>query len=159
MQLHVHVQIFCTCFCFTDPTGQTVGTADAKLAGHMYATTTFFVVTVLLRCRCLLATTRCFCACQDQTSLFERGPPVLGNFELATSNSARWCTLALSALRLLKQGAVVQCARAVHVQIFVTYCFFLSLQTKRRAPLMPNLQVTCMLPQPICFCGYRFCGV
>ena len=82
----VHVQILCTCSSFAVPTGQTVGTADAKLAGHMYATTTFFVVTVLLRCRCLLATTRCFCACQDQTSLFERGPPVLGNFELSTPN-------------------------------------------------------------------------
>ena len=23
---------------------------------------------------------------------------------------------------------------------------------------MPNLQVTCMLPQPICFCGYRSWG-
>ena len=47
----VHVQILCTCSSFAVPTGQTVGTADAKLAGHMYATTTFFVVTVLLRCR------------------------------------------------------------------------------------------------------------
>ena len=34
----VHVQMFCTCSSFTTPTGQTVGTADAKLAGHMYAT-------------------------------------------------------------------------------------------------------------------------
>ena len=34
----VHVQMFCTWSSFTAPTGQTVGTADAKLAGHMYAT-------------------------------------------------------------------------------------------------------------------------
>ena len=34
----VHVQIFCTCSCLLPvPTGQTVGTADVKLAGHMYA--------------------------------------------------------------------------------------------------------------------------
>ena len=30
--------MFYTCSSFTTPTGQTVGTADAKLAGHMYAT-------------------------------------------------------------------------------------------------------------------------
>ena len=33
------------------------------------------------------------------------------------------------------------------------------LQARRYAPLMPNLQVTCMLPQHICFCGCRSCGV
>ena len=49
----VHVQMFCTCFCFAAPTGQTVGTADAKLAGHMYAIPAymFFVVTVRAGCR------------------------------------------------------------------------------------------------------------
>ena len=34
----VHVQMFCTCSSFAAPKGQTVRTADAKLAGHMYAT-------------------------------------------------------------------------------------------------------------------------
>ena len=34
----VHVQMFCTCSSFAAPTGQMVRTADAKLAGHVYAT-------------------------------------------------------------------------------------------------------------------------
>ena len=34
----VHVQMFCTCSSFAASKGQTVRTADAKLAGHMYAT-------------------------------------------------------------------------------------------------------------------------
>ena len=55
----------------------------------------------------------------------------------------------------MKKGAVMHCARAVHVQMFCTYSLFLPLQAKRWALLMPNLQVTCMLPQLICFCGYR----
>ena len=33
----VHVQMFCTCSSFAAPTGQTVRAADAKLAGHVYA--------------------------------------------------------------------------------------------------------------------------
>ena len=36
----VHVQIFCTCSSFAVPTGQTVGTADAKLGGHMHTAST-----------------------------------------------------------------------------------------------------------------------
>ena len=37
----VHVQIFYTCCSFVAPTGQTVATADAKFAGHMYATPSY----------------------------------------------------------------------------------------------------------------------
>ena len=60
---------------FPAPTGQTVGTADARGAGHMYAATTyvFLWLPVLYDAGC---------ARQDRISLFERGPPVLGNFEL-----------------------------------------------------------------------------
>ena len=51
----------------------------------------------------------------------------------------------------------------VHVQCTCKYFtpafVFPPLQAKRWAPLMPNLQVTCMLTQPICFCGYPFYGV
>ena len=75
----LHVQIFCTCFCFAAPTGQTVGTADAKLAGHMYATTTYLFLW-------LPFLYDAGCARQDRTSLFDRDPPVLENFELSTLN-------------------------------------------------------------------------
>ena len=75
----VHVLMFCTCFCFAAPTGQTVGTADAKLAGHMYAIPAYmFLWSPFVR--------GAGCARQDRTSLFERGPPVLGNFQLSTPN-------------------------------------------------------------------------
>ena len=73
----VHVQIFCTCFCFAAPTDQTVGTVEAKLAGHLYATTTYLFLW-------LPFLYDAGCVRQDRTSLLERGPPVLGNFELST---------------------------------------------------------------------------
>ena len=77
----VHVQIFCTCFCFAAPTGQTVGTADAKLAGHMHATTTYLFLW-------LPFLYDAGCARQDR-KVYLRGVlrgPVLGNFELSTPN-------------------------------------------------------------------------
>ena len=46
------------------------------------------------------------------------GPPVKLNFELATPNSAHGCTLARPTWRRMKKGAGVQCARAVHAQLF-----------------------------------------
>ena len=54
-------------------------TADAKLAGNMYATPgcMSFWLPFLYDAGC---------ARQDRISLFERGPPVLGNFELSTPN-------------------------------------------------------------------------
>ena len=64
---------------FPAPTGQTVGTADAKLTGHMFATPTLMLLW-------LTFLWGADCAHQDRTSLFERGPPVLGNFELSTPN-------------------------------------------------------------------------
>ena len=75
----VHVQMFCTCFCFAAPTGQTVGTADAKLAGHMYTIPAYMFLW-------LPVLYDAGCARQDRKSLFERGPPVLGDFELSTPN-------------------------------------------------------------------------
>ena len=57
--------------------------------------------------------------------------------------------------RRMKKGAGVHCARAVHVQCFAPVVLLPPLQATRYARLMPNLQVTCMLPQHICFCGYR----
>ena len=75
----VHLQIFCTCFCFAAPTGQTVGTADAKLAGNKYATPRYMFMW-------LPFVWGAVCGRQDRESLFERGPPVLGNFELSTPN-------------------------------------------------------------------------
>ena len=81
------------------------------------------------------------------------------NFELATPNSVRGCTLAMPTWCRMKKGAGVHCARAVHVQIFAPVVLLPLLQARRYAPLMPNLQVTCMLPQHICFCGCRSCGV
>ena len=56
-----------------------VNTVDAKLAGNMYATPgyMFLWLPVLYDAGC---------ARQDRKSLFERGPPVLGDFELSTPN-------------------------------------------------------------------------
>ena len=64
---------------FPVPTGQTVGTADAKLAGHMSAIPAYMFLW-------LPFVWGAGCARQDRKSLFERGPPVLGNFELLTPN-------------------------------------------------------------------------
>ena len=47
-------------------------------------------------------------------------PPVKVNFELATPNSVRGCTLARPTWRRMKKGAGVNCARAVHVQVVCT---------------------------------------
>ena len=79
------------------------------------------------------------------------GPPVQGNFELATPNSALWCTLARPTWCRMKKAAGVHCARAVHVQMFCTIVLLPPLQVRRYAPLMPNLQVTCLLSQPMFF--------
>ena len=46
------------------------------------------------------------------------------NFELATPNSVRGCTLALPTSCRMKKGAGVHCGRAVHVQIFCTCSSF-----------------------------------
>ena len=75
----VHVQMFCTCSSFAAPTGQTVRAADAKLAGHMRASPAYIL-------SWLPFLWGAGCARQDRKSLFERGPPVLGNFELWTPN-------------------------------------------------------------------------
>ena len=75
----VHVQIFCTCWSFAAPTGQTVRAADAKLEGHMYAIPAYIFLW-------LLFLWGAGCARQGRKSLFEKGPPVLGNFELSTTN-------------------------------------------------------------------------
>ena len=53
--------------------------ADAKLAGYMYAIPAYMVLW-------LPFVWGAGCARQDRKSLFERGPPVLGNFELLTPN-------------------------------------------------------------------------
>ena len=73
----VHVQITYYLLPFPAPTGQTVGTADARRAGYMYAATTY----VFLWLPFLYGAA---CACQDQKSLFDRGPPVLEKFEPST---------------------------------------------------------------------------
>ena len=87
----VHVQIFCTCFCFAVPTGEMVSTADAKLACH---------ICMLPQSLWLPFVWGAGCAHQDRKCLFERGPPVLGNFQLSTPNLVhglssisviRWC--------------------------------------------------------------------
>ena len=75
----VHVQIFYTCCSFPAPTGQTVAAADAKIAGHTYATPAY----MLLWSPFLYDAG---CARQGWKSLFERSPPVVGNFEESTPN-------------------------------------------------------------------------
>ena len=85
-----------------------MNTADAKLAGNMYATPgyMFLWLPILYDAGC---------ARQDRKSLFERGPLVLGNFELVTPNLVhmwnsmsviRWC---------MPFGDWVHGARAAHV--------------------------------------------
>ena len=56
-----------------------MGTADAKLAGNMYATPVYMSLS-------LPFLYNAGCARQDRKSLFEKGSPVLGNFELSTPN-------------------------------------------------------------------------
>ena len=56
-----------------------MNTVDAKLAGNMYATPGYMFLW-------LPFLGGAGCARQDRTSLFGRGPPVLGNFHLSTSN-------------------------------------------------------------------------
>ena len=85
----VHVQMFYTCSSFAAPTGQTVRDADAKLAGHMYATPAYMYLWLPIL-------SDAGCARQDRKSLFERGPPVLGNFELLTPNLVHlWNSMSL----------------------------------------------------------------
>ena len=104
----MHVQMFCTCTSFAAPTGQAVRAADAKLAGHMNATPAymFFVLPFLWGAGC---------ARQDQKSLFGRGPPVLGNFDLLTTNLVHlWNSM--SVIRWYMSCCVrVHSARAMHV--------------------------------------------
>ena len=64
---------------FAAPTGQAVCAADAKLAGHMSAIPAYMSLW-------LPFVWGAGCARQDWKSLFERSPPVLGNFELSTPN-------------------------------------------------------------------------
>ena len=75
----VHVQMFCTCSSFAAPTGHTVRAADAKLVGYMYATPAYMYLWLpfLWGAGCMR---------QGRKSLFERGPPLLGMFELSTPN-------------------------------------------------------------------------
>ena len=47
----------------------------------------------------------------------------------------------------------------IGTMVFAPVVLLPPLQAIRDAPLMPNLQVICMLPLPICFCGYRSCVV
>ena len=104
----VHVQMFCTCNSFAAPTGQTVRAANAKLPGNMYASPAYMLLWLpYLR--------GAGCARQDRKSLFERGPLVLGNFELLTPNLVhRWNSM--SVIRWHMPFRVrVHSARAMHV--------------------------------------------
>ena len=56
-----------------------MNTADARRAGHMCATATYMLLW-------LPFLYDAGCARQDRKSLFERGPPVLGNFEPSAPN-------------------------------------------------------------------------
>ena len=104
----VHVQMFYTCSSFAAPAGQTVRAADAILAGHMYATPAFMYLWLPI-----LSDTGC--ARQYRKSLFERGPPVLGNFELLTPNLVHlWNSMSLIRWYVLFRDRV-HSAHAMHV--------------------------------------------
>ena len=87
------------------------------------------------------------------------GPPVKVNFELATPNSVHGCTLARPTWRRMKKGARVQCARAVHVQVFWTHHFLAALRGTRVAPPIPNSQVARIPYQLKIHCGCHFRGL
>ena len=113
----VHVQVVCTYCCFGASTGQTVGTGDAKLAGHMHTASTCVPLWLTL----LWGAS---CARQGRKAFLTWGPPVKVKFELATPNSVHGCTLARPTWRRMIYWAGVHCARAVHVQVVCTYCCF-----------------------------------
>ena len=73
------LQVIYTYYSFGAPTGQSVGTIDAKFAGHMYAAQAY-------RLSLLLFLYDSGCARQDRKNLFEKGPPVQEDFELSTPN-------------------------------------------------------------------------
>ena len=99
------------------PTGQTGGTTDPKLSGHIHTVPT--ENPLRLPSRWGVGCTR-----QRRKTFLTRGPPVKVNFEIATPNSVHGCTLARPTWRRMKKGAVVHCARAVHVQMFCTCSSF-----------------------------------
>ena len=104
----VHVQIFCTCSSFAAPTSQTVRAADAKLAGHMHASPAHMYLS-------LLFLWGAGCARQDRKSLFRRGPPVLGNFDLLTPNLVHlWNSMSVIRWYMSFRDRV-HSARAMHV--------------------------------------------
>ena len=93
---------------FPAPTGQTVGTADAKLTGHMYATPTYMLLL-------LPFLWDADCASQDRKTLFERGPPALGNLDLLTPNLVnKWNSMSVIRLHMSFRDRV-HSARAMHV--------------------------------------------
>ena len=85
-----------------------MGTADAKLTGHMYVTPTY----MLLWLPFLWGAD---CARQGRKSLFARGPPVLGNLDLLTPNLVhRWNSSSVILLHMSFRD-MVHSARAMHV--------------------------------------------
>ena len=85
-----------------------MGTADAKLTGHMNATPTY----MLLLLPFLWGAD---CARQDRKTLFERGPPVLGNLDLLTLNLVhKWNSMSVIRLHMSFRDRV-HSARAMHV--------------------------------------------
>ena len=85
-----------------------MGTADARRAGHMYAATTY----VFMWLPFLYGAA---CACQDQKSLFDRGPPVLEKFELSTPNLVHsWNSMSVIRWSMSFCDGV-HSARAMHV--------------------------------------------
>ena len=109
----MHVQMFCTCSSFAAPTGQTVRAANAELAGNMYTSPAYMLLWLpYLR--------GAGCARQDRKSLFERGPPVLGNFELLTPNLVhRWNSMSVIRWCMSFRGGVhsARAARALCICI------------------------------------------
>ena len=85
-----------------------MNTVDAKLAGNMYATPgyMFLWLPILYDAGC---------ARHDRKSLFERGPLVLGNFELLTPNLVHiWNSMSVIRWYMPFRDRV-HSARAMHV--------------------------------------------
>ena len=140
----VHVQVVCTYCCFGASTSQTVGTGDAKLAGHMHTASTCVPLWLTL----LWGAS---CARQRWKTFLTWGPPVYGESKLWASDTklGTWVHLGkayLAPYDLLGWGALCTCsARASGLHLLLFWRFYRPngghrwCQTCRTHAYCPNL--------------------
>ena len=130
----VHVQVFSTHHFLA----ALRGTRDAPQIRNSQLTCVLYQLKIRWGCRyCGVPAARA----RGEEAVLTWGPPLKVNFELATPNSVRGCTLARPNWRRMKKGARVHSARSVHVQVFSTHHFLAAQRGTRDAPPIPNSQV------------------